>query len=90
MGLKMILVAVLCLCVAVHTADPADWVDPFRLPISFAVFPFYAGYLNITNSKAFYYVYTYSQNNPGKDPLVVMLSPGPGCSPLHSWLYSKG
>ena len=70
--------------------DNADWVDPFLLPIGFAVRGFFAGYLNVSSTKALYYVYTPSENNPSKDPLVVLISPGPGCSSLHSWLYSKG
>jgi len=72
------------------SADEGDWVDPFMLPIPFAVHPFYAGYLNVSTTKALYYVYTPSENNPSKDPLMVLISPGPGCSSLHSWLYSKG
>ena len=71
-------------------ADEGDWVDPFLLPVPFAIRAFYAGYLNITAEKAIYYVYTPSETNPSKDPLVVLLSTGPGCSILHSWLYSKG
>jgi carboxypeptidase C (cathepsin A) len=73
----------------VNCQDSGDWVDPFALPISFGVHPFYAGYLDIDEGKSIYYVYTPSENNPSKDPLVVLLSPGPGCSVLHSWLYSK-
>ncbi len=78
------------LLVAIQTADQGDWVDPFLLPLPFSVRPFYAGYLDISTQKALYYVYTPSEQNPSKDPLVVLLSPGPGCSSLHSWLYSKG
>jgi len=70
--------------------DDGDWVDPYNLPVPFAVNPFYAGYLNVSETKALYYVYTPSTNNPSKDPLVVLISPGPGCSVLHSWIYSKG
>jgi carboxypeptidase C (cathepsin A) len=70
--------------------DDGDWVDSFMLPIGFFVRPFYAGYLDIHSGKALYYVYTPSEGNPSKDPLVVLISPGPGCSSLHSWLYSKG
>lgn len=84
----VILLAVLVLCS--RAEDDGDWVDPFVLPIGFAVRGFYAGYLNVSANKALYYVYTPSEGNPSKDPLVVMVSPGPGCSSLHSWLYSKG
>ena len=70
--------------------DQGDWVNPFLLPLPFLVKPFFAGYLDIHSGKALYYVYTPSENNPSKDPLIVMISPGPGCSSLHNWLYSKG
>lgn len=70
--------------------DDGDWVDPFQLPIGFAARGFYAGYLRISAVKSLYYVYTPSESNAGKDPLVVIISPGPGCSALHGWLYSKG
>jgi carboxypeptidase C (cathepsin A) len=72
------------------SVDEGDWVDPANLPVPFGINPFYAGYLNISTSKALFYVYTPSVSNPSKDPLIVLLSPGPGCSILHSWLYSKG
>lgn len=72
-------------------SDDGDWVEPFDLPLDgLLVHGFFAGYLNLSATKAFYYVYTPSENNPTKDPLVAMFSPGPGCSALHSFLYSKG
>ena len=39
-------------------ADVGDWVDPFTLPVGFAVRAFYAGYLKISAVKSLYYVYT--------------------------------
>jgi hypothetical protein len=82
----LILLAVLVLA---SCEDDGDYVDPYLLPIGFSVHGFYAGYLNIDNGKSIYYVYTPSESNPSKDPLIVLLSPGPGCSILHGWLYSK-
>lgn len=84
----LILLALATVCVV--SVDDGDWVDPFYLPIPFIVKPFYAGYLDIHSGKALYYVYTPSENNPSKDPLIVLISPGPGCSSLHDWLYSSG
>ncbi len=84
----LILLAMIAL--SALAADDGDWVDPFLLPIGFAVRGFFAGYLKVSTTKALYYVYNPSENNPSKDPLVVMVSSGPGCSSLHSWLYSKG
>ena len=79
-----------CLVLSAGAIDQADWVDVFDLPIGFMVKPFYAGYLDLTLSKSYYYVYYPSQGNPSKDPLVVRTSSGPGCSSLYSFLYSKG
>ena len=86
---RWLILLVVCL-MAVSCVDDGDWVDPFLLPIGFQVHGFFSGYLNVSSTKALYYVYTPSEGNPSKDPLVVVLSPGPGCSVLHSWLYSKG
>jgi hypothetical protein len=39
------------------SADQGDWVDTFDIPIGFMTHPFFAGYLNITSSQAYYYTY---------------------------------
>lgn len=74
----------------VSAEDQGDWVNVFDLPIGFPVHYFYAGYLNITTNKALYYTYFPSESNPSRDPLIIRLSPGPGCSSLWSSLYSNG
>ncbi len=51
----LILLAILA--VALRAADDGDWVDPFRLPIPFISRGFFAGYLNVSATKALYYVY---------------------------------
>lgn len=84
----VILLPLLLLCS--RAEDDADWVDPFLLPIGFAVRGFFAGYLNVSTTKALYYVYTPSEGNPSKDPLVVVAFTEPGCSSLHGWLYARG
>jgi hypothetical protein len=73
----------------VKSADEGDWVDPYKLELDILVHPFYAGYLNVTRSKALYYTYFPSEHNPDKDPLIVRIS-SLGCSPLYSAYYSKG
>ena len=89
--MKIINLFLLVLCLALSTAiDEADWVDPYMLPIGFPVHPFFAGYLPVDIARSYYYVYRPSESNPSKDPLVVRVSAGPGCSSLYSWLYSKG
>lgn len=85
-----LLILVTCLAIFASADDQGDWVDTYDLPIEFIAKPFYAGYLNITHDKAYYYVYYPSEKNPSKDPLIVRISSGPGCSSLYSFLYSKG
>lgn len=89
--MKIINLFLLAVCLTLCNAvDEGDWVDPYNLPIGFPVHPFFAGYLTISSSRSYYYVYHPSQSNPSKDPLIVRVSAGPGCSSLYSWLYSKG
>ena len=85
-----LLIIFICLSHLCHTEDQGDWVDPNYLPLDFAAHPFYAGYLNIIDDQQFYYAYYPSEKNPSKDPLVVRVSGGPGCSSLYSFVYSKG
>ena len=85
------LILLVVVVVSTTTRDEGDWVDPFTLPtVPYGIHSFYAGYLDIAAGKKLYYVYTPSLNNPSKDPVVALVSPGPGCSALHSWLYSHG
>lgn len=92
--MKCLILLGLLLCVAhvALSADEGDWVDPNRLPVDVGANAFYAGYLNLSTNddRALFYVYTPSQHNPSKDPLVVLTSHGPGCSMMQSFLYSKG
>uniref|UniRef100_A0A1I8BWM9 Carboxypeptidase n=1 Tax=Meloidogyne hapla TaxID=6305 RepID=A0A1I8BWM9_MELHA len=45
-------------------------------------FKHYSGYLKVSKTKFLHYMLTKSQNNPDKDPLVLWLNGGPGCSSL--------
>lgn len=88
--MKIILLSLVILLSQVHCEDDGDWVDPFQLPIGFLTHPYYAGYLNISSTQAYYYNYFPSEGNPLKDPLIIRISAGPGCSGLYSAYYSKG
>jgi serine carboxypeptidase-like clade 2 len=42
----------------------------------------YSGYLDAGFNKSFFYQFYYSQGNPTKDPVLLWLNGGPGCSSL--------
>ena len=81
---------IVILATGVNSADEGDWVDTFNLPTGLLLNPFYAGYLNLTTTKAFYYTLFLSENNPSRDPLVVRVSAGPGCSGHYGMMHGKG
>lgn len=89
MNVRVIL-AICLIVLGIQAEDQGDWVDVFNLPFPFSVKPFFAGFLQVDAQKSYFYVYHPSEGNPSKDPLVVRISAGPGCSSLYSWLYSKG
>lgn len=83
-----LIIALTLLFVTTMAVDDGDWVFAEDLGIGIPGRNFYAGYLKISKTKALYYVYTPSESNPTKDPLVIHISQGPGCSALYTWLYS--
>uniref|UniRef100_A0A158R431 Carboxypeptidase n=1 Tax=Syphacia muris TaxID=451379 RepID=A0A158R431_9BILA len=50
----------------------------------------YHGYLNVTDNNALHYWLIESQNDPEKDPLILWLSGGPGCSSLFALFTEIG
>eukprot|EP01084_Bolivina_argentea_P216921 368405_1 len=50
----------------------------------------YSGFLDLNNSHHYHYWLTESLNDPDKDPLVLWLNGGPGCSSLYGMLYENG
>lgn len=52
----------------------------------------YAGYVTVdpSHGRAMYYVYTESQRSPSKDPLVLWLTGGPGCSSVSAFFTEQG
>lgn len=52
--------------------------------------PMYSGYLNVSDTRALYYVLQESLDDPSKDPLVIWFNGGPGCSSLSDFFVQHG
>ncbi|KAL4587898.1 hypothetical protein LXL04_000774 [Taraxacum kok-saghyz] len=52
----------------------------------------YAGYVTLdkNHGKKLYYYYVLSERDPSKDPVVLWLNGGPGCSSLNGFVYEQG
>ncbi|PIO77065.1 serine carboxypeptidase [Teladorsagia circumcincta] len=50
----------------------------------------YSGYLSISNTRKLFYWYIESENDPTKDPVVLWLNGGPGCSSLEGLFLEMG
>ncbi|KAG9447472.1 hypothetical protein H6P81_013600 [Aristolochia fimbriata] len=52
----------------------------------------YAGYVNLNekSGKNLFYYFVESEGNPAKDPLVLWLNGGPGCSSFDGFVYEHG
>lgn len=90
----LLIVAALLGLLAVSLAQSAaqDMVNTTnipQIPQSYN-YTWYSGYLNITATKAFHYVFFESQYDPRQDPLVLWLNGGPGCSSMLGMLYENG
>lgn len=67
------------LVAAEYAADEIHDLPGLQSPINFR---HYSGYLNSTGAKRLHYWFVESQREPSKDPLVLWLNGGPGCSSL--------
>ena len=91
----MIKIFIVCLSVvlgvAFVSAAPADH-EIITLPGWQGSLPSkqYSGYLDISGSKHYHYWFVESENDPKKDPIVLWLNGGPGCSSLDGFLYEHG
>ena len=50
----------------------------------------YSGYLNVSSTKKYHYVLSFSKEDPDKKPLVAWFNGGPGCSSLDGWANEHG
>ena len=51
---------------------------------------FYSGYLKVSDTKFFHYIYVEAEKDKAKKPLVLWLNGGPGCSSLNGWGTENG
>ena len=50
----------------------------------------YSGYLDVSDTKKFHYMFNYAHEDPEHKPLVLWLNGGPGCSSLDGWANEHG
>ena len=53
-------------------------------------FRHYSGYLTVEKTRHYHYWFVESQSNPEKDPLILWLNGGPGCSSLDGFWTENG
>ena len=79
-------------CVSIINCFPGSVDEVKSLPgLSFKPkFRHFSGYLNSTNGRHLHYWFVESQSNPSKDPVVLWLNGGPGCSSVLGFLTEQG
>jgi len=50
----------------------------------------FSGYLNASDTKHIHYYFVESEGDPSKDPVILWLNGGPGCSSLDGFFYEHG
>ncbi|XP_057732547.1 serine carboxypeptidase-like 20 [Arachis stenosperma] len=93
-------VALSSLCIAfapwisIEAAPPSSLIT--QLPGFKTSFPskHYSGYItvdgNVESGKNLFYYFVSSERNPAKDPVVLWLNGGPGCSSFDGFVYEHG
>lgn len=78
------------LACACQAAAPADEVLNLPGLAQEIKFRHYSGYLNATGSIRLHYWFIESAGDPAKDPLILWLNGGPGCSSMEGLLNENG
>ncbi|KAK9756278.1 hypothetical protein RND81_01G086400 [Saponaria officinalis] len=92
-GPLILVLVVLSLCLVLSESAPKSALVT-QLPGFNGIFPskHYSGYVTIDEShgrKLFYY-FVESERSPAKDPVVLWLNGGPGCSSFDGYVYEHG
>ncbi|GLJ08397.1 hypothetical protein SUGI_0087990 [Cryptomeria japonica] len=72
---------------------PADaWVESFPGYIGNQTYNIYTGYITVSEAhgRALFYYFVESESNPSKDPVLLWLTGGPGCSSFTGFVYEIG
>lgn len=90
MALRRYACFILWFVITVKAAPKEDLIS--RLPglSPLPAFKQYSGYLDASPTKHLHYWFTESQKDPQKDPVVLWLNGGPGCSSLDGLLSENG
>ncbi|KAM7266036.1 hypothetical protein ACFE04_003719 [Oxalis oulophora] len=91
---KLLLLLLCCLSLLSLTQSAPQSALVTQLPGYSGTFPskHYSGYVTVDENhgrKLFYY-FVESERNPSKDPVVLWLNGGPGCSSLDGFVYEHG
>ncbi|MED6123841.1 Serine carboxypeptidase-like 20, partial [Stylosanthes scabra] len=77
--------------ISIEAAPPSSLIT--QLPGLKASFPskHYSGYItidgNVESGKNLFYYFVSSERNPAKDPVILWLNGGPGCSSFDGFVY---
>ncbi|GFS94726.1 lysosomal protective protein [Nephila pilipes] len=81
-----LLSCVACSVTATHP-DEVTYLPGLDFPLNYK---HYSGYLNTTKGRYLHYWFVESQRSPSKDPLLLWLNGGPGCSSLDGFFTELG
>lgn len=73
-----------------HGAIESDLIKSLPGLAKMPPFKQYSGYLKATDGRMLHYWFVESQNDPARDPVVVWLNGGPGCSSLDGLMSEHG
>ncbi|KAL5703188.1 Serine carboxypeptidase-like 20 [Ranunculus cassubicifolius] len=91
---KVVILTVLCFYLSIITEAAPENALITSLPGFNGTFPskHYSGYVSIDEShgKNLYYYFIESERNSSKDPVVLWMNGGPGCSSFDGFVYEHG